>query len=342
MTESNPGLGLKKDRTICVAVLGTGNMGMRHLQTLSQFLECRTVAVPKASTRGFAELERLGYDTSENLRGAADKGANLAIIATDTGSHGAHGLEALEYGLDLLMEKPLAADSLEAAHLLDCARERGRGIFVACVLRFSQSLNFFRESLNKVGQLHSVQIQCQSYLPDWRPHRPFLETYSARAVEGGVLLDLVHEVDYAGWLFGWPCSVQARLRNLGRLGIEAEELAELRWETPEGCLVSINLDYITRPPRRQMNAFGERGTIVWDGISRSVSLMKSHCPVETMETSQTREEMFADQSRAFVSSKCGRPDPRLATGEEGYKALAVCDAARRSSLSKGEEMVEYR
>jgi predicted dehydrogenase len=341
MTESKLSLRLEKDKTICVAVLGTGNMGMRHLQTLSQIPGCRTVAVPKRSHR-VAELERSGYDTAENLGKAAQKGAILAIIATDTGSHGADGRETLEHGLDLLIEKPLAADRLEAGHLLDCARKHGRRIFVGCVLRFSQSLNVFRESLVKVGRLHSVQIQCQSYLPDWRTHRHFLETYSARAVEGGVLLDLVHEVDYAGWLFGWPSSVKARLRNLGRLGIAAEELAELRWETPEGCLVSVSLDYLTRPPRRQMRAFGERGTLVWDGISGSVTFMQCNVPAEDTESSQTRDEMFAAQSRAFVTGGCGQHDFRLATGEEGYNALAVCDAARRSSLRKCEEMVKYR
>ncbi len=37
----------------------------------------------------------------------------------------------------------------------------------------------------------------QSWLPDWRPDRDYRESYSARLDEGGVLRDLVHEIDYA-------------------------------------------------------------------------------------------------------------------------------------------------
>ena len=330
-----------KDKSIGVAVVGSGNMGTRHLETLSRIPECQPIAVPKRSER-IAELDRLGYTTAGNLEEATQKGAELAIIATDTGSHVADAPHAITNGLDLLVEKPLAVDSLEAGHLLDCAHELSSSVFVACVLRFSQSLLDFRESLDKLGRLHTVQIQCQSFLPDWRSHRPYLETYSARPHEGGVLLDLIHEVDYAGWLYGWPSAVQARLKNLGRLGIAEEEMAELRWEAPAGCMVFISLDYLTRPPRRQMRAFGEHGTLVWDGIAQSVTFLQQCSPAQIMEYSQTRDEMFADQTLAFVTAKRCEDDSRLATGEEGYKALAVCDAARRSSQSRSEERVVYR
>jgi predicted dehydrogenase len=202
---------------------------MRHLEVLRGIGEGRPIAVPKRLTR-IGQLEKAGYCTALDLDQAIRKGANLCVIATDTRSHVEDGLAAIEHGLDVLVEKPLATNADGARRLNGGARQAGRSIFTACVLRFSESLNTFRELLDEAGCLHSVRIECQSYLPDWRPGRPYRDSYSARSDEGGVLRDLVHEIDYAGWLYGWPASVQARLRNLGTLGIAAEELAELTWD----------------------------------------------------------------------------------------------------------------
>lgn len=337
-------LGTKAEpcQPVHVAVLGTGSIGMRHLKVLRQMGNVQPIAVPKRRGRERIRfLKEAGYVTALDLEEAVRKGATHCIIATDTGQHVRDGLIALENGLDILSEKPLATSALEASHLTERAKDAGRGVFVGCVLRYSESLNTFRESLEDVGRLHSVRIECQSYLPDWHPQRPYKELYSVRPGEGGVLLDLIHEIDYAGWLFGWPGSVQARVKNLGHLDIPVDEVAELSWETPQGCIVSINLDYLTRPPRRRMRACSEKGTIEWDGIARKVTLMLSGAPTQEFKTNQTRDEMLLEQNCAFVDTINGNCDPRLASSEEGVKALAVCDAARRASDSRREEAVEY-
>ena len=323
-----------------VAVVGTGSIGTRHLNVLQSIENGLPIAVPKRPQR-IEELEQAGFCTARGLEEAIEKGANLCVIATETGSHVADGLAAIDLGLDLLIEKPLAVDT-EGANLLEQrAKGNGRRLFVACVCRFSESLNLFRSHLDDVGKLHSVRIECQSYLPDWQPGRPYLETFRARPHEGGVLLDLTHEIDYAGWIFGWPTSLQARVRNLGVLGINADEAADLSWETASGCAVSIRIDYLTKPSRRRLTAFGERGTIVWDGIEDAVTLDIDGTPTQKKTTKQPRNAMFAAQASAFIDAINGKPDPRLATGWDGVRALAICDAARKASDLRYEAEVFY-
>ena len=323
--------------SVRVAVVGTGSIGTRHLEVLRGISGVKPVAVPKRPLRA-SKLAQEGYAAVSHLDEA---GADLCIIATDTSSHVTDGIAALDLGLDLLVEKPLAVNASEARRLTGHAARTQRQLFVANVLRFSESLNSFRRLLPEIGSVHAVRIEAQSFLPDWRPSRDYLQSYSARPVEGGVLLDLIHEIDYAGWLFGWPDSVQGRLRNLGRLGIAPEEVAELTWETSAGCSVSIRLDYLSKPPHRQVRAYGNRGTLAWDGITGTVTLIVEGAPPKELMSSQARNEMFCAQDHAFVAASRGYSDPRLATGDEGVKALAVCDAARRSSESRREERVEY-
>ena len=332
---------MRVEGSVCVAVMGTGSAGMRHLWVLQKIPEVRPIAVPRRGER-CRELEEVGFVVGRNIKHAAEMGAKFCIVASDTGRHMEDALVALECGLDVLVEKPLAPDAQQARVLSHRVKETNRKLFVGCVMRFSESLNQFRNLLSRVGRLHSVRIECQSYLPDWRPQRPYRDSYSARAEDGGVLRDLIHEVDYAGWLFGWPVAVQATIRNLGRLGIAADEITDLMWEGREGVVVSLTLDYLSRPPRRSMKAMGEWGTLEWDGIEGTVKLALAGGSSEVLRSSQTRDETFLDQANAFINVAKGPRDSRLATGDEGVKALAVCDAARMASASRREETVEYQ
>ena len=321
-----------------IAVFGTGSIGMQHLRALSRVQALRGVAVPVRAERAEA-LAAKGVRTAPDVDAAVRQGAMFAIIATETHRHMEDARAALEREMDVLVEKPLASDAAAARQLSQQADDLRRNLFVGCVLRFSESLNIARALLERVGRLHAVRIECQSYLPRWRPQRPYRQSYSARADEGGVLRDLIHEIDYAGWLFGWPQAVQARVRNLGRLGIAAEEIAELSWET-RGCLISIALDYLTQPPRRRLRASGARGTLEWDGIAQTVTVCEGEA-TQTLNSLQSRDEMFAAQAEAFVRACRGHVDERLATAQDGLKALAVCEAARQAANARREEAVDY-
>ncbi len=326
--------------TLGIAVIGTGSIGMRHLKVLRQLPGIKSIAIPARAGR-VRELTEAGYLAVKDLAEAMETSVAQCIVATDTGRHIRDAQAALENRLDVLVEKPLSTNAKEASLLCKRAAEAGHKIFVGCVLRFSESLNTFRNLQDRIGRLHFVRIECQSYLPEWRPNRSYHDSYSARVEEGGVLRDLIHEIDYAGWLFGWPHAIQARVKNLGRLNIESDEIADLTWETSEGCLIAITLDYLSRPHRRYMRASGEMGTLEWDGINGTVTLTLAGKDNEIFPSGQERDEMFLAQVRAFIEVSRGIYDPRLATGEDGVKALAVCDAARSASENRREETVHY-
>lgn len=323
----------------CVAVLGTGGIGMRHLAILNGINGVRTIAVPKRLGRA-EKLSRQGQESSVSLSEARTMGANMVVVATDTGQHFADGMAAIDSGMDILLEKPLTANAADARSLRDYAAKNDRQLYVACVLRFSESLNMFRDQLARIGRIHSVRIECKSYLPDWRPDRHYLESFRARPGEGGVLLDLIHEIDYAGWLYGWPESLHGSVKNLGQLGIDADEIAEMQWDTTTGHGVSVAVDFLTRPTRRQMNACGELGTVEWDGTTGTVTLQVIGEDTSVSRAEQSADEMLTAQTKAFLETVSGNIDPRLATADDAVRALAICDAVRRSSENGQTEIVK--
>jgi len=323
-----------------VAVVGTGSMGLRHLRALGAAGAVNVIAIPSRLER-LTVLSAAGHATAPSIAEAARRGAAFCIVASDTSRHVQDGLEAVRQGLHVLVEKPLARHAAEAAVLVRAAADAGRGCYVGCTLRFAEALNLFRARLPELGSVHDVRIEAQSYLPAWRPDRNFRVSYSARADEGGVLRDLIHEVDYAGWLFGWPLSVSAKLRNHGHLGIASEEAADLFWDAPFGPTVSIRLDYLTVPTRRRLRASGANGTLEWDAVAGSVAMTSADGTLETTQASQCRDAMVAAQAIAFIAACGGHADDRLATGTDGLRALAVCDAARESSATGRDQLIRH-
>ena len=239
-----------------------------------------------------------------------------------------------------MVEKPIASNSKESLELTQLSSLSGNQLYVACVLRFSKSLLQFRELLSEIGNLHSVLIECRSYLPNWRPNRDYKDSYSAQPSQGGVLLDLVHEIDYATWIFGWPTSLYARVKNLGRLGIPTDEVAELSWESEERYTVSINLDYITQEPIRRIRALGSSGRLDWNGITGQINLSTNQV-VKEFSSDQSISDMFVEQAKSFVSSHSYGTMDNLVIGEVGTKVLNICESARTSSKSNKPELVDY-
>lgn len=331
----------KKEKPSCV-VVGTGSIGQRHLKILQACDAADVFAYPTRPQRR-PELHAAKIKTVENWSQVKELGITHAIIATDTRRHSEDVISAFDAGCHVLVEKPMAENADAAQHICQLAKRSDLNLWVGCCMRFHQGLNIYREQLPHLGKIHSVRIECQSYLPDWRPLRPYQESYSARYDEGGVLRDLIHEIDYAGWLFGWADVVRAKVRETQTLNILAEDAADILWETPSGVIISITLDYLSRPARRQMRAFGECGTLEWDGISGRVILFLEGEPSREINSPQIRDEMYLAQDLAFLeaASATHLPDARLATGMDGIRALAICDAARAASDNKFEVKVDY-
>jgi len=240
-------------------VVGTGSIGQRHLRNLRALGVERLLAVDPAEERRNRIVQELGAEAFDTLDDALARRPQVVLICTPPHLHTPAAQQALTVGAHVFIEKPIAASLDGLDELLAEARRRSRHVCVGYNLRFNPGLRQLKAMLDegRIGRILAIRAEFGQYLPDWRPARAYRDSYSARASEGGVLRDLIHEIDYAGWLFGWPEGVSARLRNLGRLGIEAEELAQLSWELPAGGVVSVTLDYLTRPSRRLMRACGK-------------------------------------------------------------------------------------
>lgn len=320
-----------------IAVLGTGSIGSRHLAVL-RASGATPVAIPVRASRR-PELAAEGFICVESLKAARDEGATAAVIATATGRHVSDVESAIALGLHVIAEKPLAVSFRDAAGLPTQAAQRGVRLFVAYCLRFDEGLQAFRRRLPGIGELHSVRIECRSFLPDWRPGRDYKASYSARAGEGGVIADLSHEIDYAVWLFGGVDEIIGLATNRGWLGVEAEEMAEAIWTTASGAHVSMALDYVSRQPTRVVRASGGGGELVYDFLTGVLTAAGPGADVLEERFERRPGAMYEAQARAIIRAMNGEPPGALASVDEALDVLRVCDAWRLSSVSGRREEV---
>jgi predicted dehydrogenase len=314
-----------------IAVVGTGSIGMRHLRLLREVPEVVPVAVPVRPQR-VAELRALGYEAVPSLEAALAEAPAGVIVATDTGRHAADVERCLQHA-PVLVEKPMTVNAREAAHMVETARARGRGLHVACCLRFDAGLAWTHARREAIGAPVFLDVECLSWLPSWRPSRDHLATYSARPGEGGVLLDLIHEVDSAFWFAGPYRVVTAELDNTGLVGLpkNVEETAVISARHVSGLRSTVRLSFAVRPPVRRLRLWGTAGALLWDGIERRAVRLDSDGVEQESTTWNGPDEMYRAQRDAWLSSLRGEPALRLVPGGDGWQALAACDAARRSA-----------
>lgn len=316
-----------------VLVLGTGSAGVRHLKLLAASGAVRAVAVPVRAARA-EELRREGFEAIDDLARALALGPAGAVIATDSGRH-VEDAEACLAVCPVLVEKPLAVNAELARRAAASAKRAGHAMHVACCLRFDAGLRWVKERVPQLGRIRHADAECLSWLPAWRPGRDMLAGYAARAGEGGVLLDLVHEIDYLSWMLGAPSDVQGSLENRGIVGLPegVEETARLSLRHAGGIVSTLRLSYAVRPPTRRLRLWGEEGQLEWNGVDRHAR----HVDIAGSVIAETRwtgpDEMYRAQADAWLGSLKGRPSPELVGADEGVSAVAVCDAARRASAS---------
>lgn len=256
-----------------------------------------------------------------------------AVVASSSSLHVEAVIPLVQSGVPLYVEKPVVstrAQLEQMKHYLSSAS--APVVLTGCNLRFLPSLRRLRDELARgaIGAPVRASLQAGQWLPDWRPGRDYRLAYSAKAAAGGgVILDLVHELDAARWLFGDFEQVLALGGKHSKLEIDAEDAAcILLGRRGSGPVVAIGLDYVSRQRVRRYEIVGEEGSLVWDLADARLSLVT---PQGTSVLSADAAEFdvgatYLCAMREFLAAaKEGRPaSPDLADG------LAAAELALRA------------
>ncbi|MDI1451412.1 Gfo/Idh/MocA family oxidoreductase [Polyangium sp. 6x1] len=124
--------------TVPVALVGCGAWGENLLRVLCESPRAELVAVAETSAarRELARAKAPSAAIVESLEEAIGLGARAVVIATPPRSHASLVLTALDAGLDVLVEKPLALSAADAERCMLRAASLGRVAMVGHLLRY--------------------------------------------------------------------------------------------------------------------------------------------------------------------------------------------------------------
>jgi spore coat polysaccharide biosynthesis protein SpsF len=253
-------------------VLGCGSIGSRHARNLIALgVEVSVLDIDARAAKRLAASTGATVATRE-----AAPDCELVVVATPTSDHVADLQWALQRGADVFVEKPLAAshEGLARARELAAAHPR-QNIMVGCSLRFSEGFAALSENLAAVGRPVVMLIDYGWWLPSWRPDGDYRRQYSAqRALGGGIVLDAIHEIDYALELAGPAPDVRGRCASTGVLDVDVEDVADISLRHRNGVQSHIHLDYLRRQYSRSCTVIGTEGEITWDVPRAVVELVR--------------------------------------------------------------------
>ena len=289
-----------------VGVIGVGHLGKHHARIYSeldgvQFVGVADALLDRAESVASSYGSR-AYVDYKDLLGQVD----AVSVAVPTQMHASIGIDCLERGLDVLVEKPIAQDGDQARAMIRIAREKGRFLQVGHVERFNPVVEAACEVATR-PQFFEV-------------HR--LNKFSMRSLDVDVVLDLmIHDIDIVLALVDSPVS-EIRAVGIPVLSDKAD-IANVRLEFEDGCVANLTASRVSTDSVRKLRFFQPHDYVSLDYESQTgyvLSLDGGRIREKKLEP-EVREPLKV-QLEAFVCAIRERRPPRI-SGEDALKALDV-------------------
>ncbi len=224
------------------------------------------------------------------------------------------GMDAIDAGANILMEKPIA-DTLEnAERLTNAAKEAKVKLMVGHIERFNPAVMRLKEIIDSGTLGKIVSISTRRVGP-----------YNPRIRDVGVILDIgVHDIDVISYLYGMKVNEVYAIAGADIHSKEDHAAIMLRFDHEFSGLLETN--WLTPHKVRKLTAIGVKGVAYLDYIKQTVELHDGKwirkAKVEEEEPLRKELEYFVD-----VVLNGGEPQP---SGEDGIHALRVAMVAIES------------
>jgi predicted dehydrogenase len=254
-------------------VVGFGSIGQRHVRNLLKFKDIEIIICTKRTRINLKNKNRI--KVFKSLEKSLDEKPDIGFITNETSLHVPTCIKLASRGIDLFIEKPLSNSDKEIKKMLKIVKNKKIVTLIGCNLRFNPFIQKIKEliSTNQIGRIISIQVNCGTFLPDWHPYEDYRFSYAARKeLGGGVILTVIHEIDYLYWFFGDVKEIFSISGKFSDLSLNVEDLSASLLRFKNNIIAELHLDYFQRPDSRSCKIIGTKGVIQWDEESNLVKL----------------------------------------------------------------------
>ena len=295
---------------IAVAVVGAGEFGRNHARVYRELQNIELLGVydrdPAKAQAVAAEFHTRVFGDLNELRDCI----TAASVAVPTEAHAEVGCRLLEMGIDVLVEKPMAIDLLQADALLEAAKKNQRILQVGHVERFNPAVIAVEPIVNRplFFEVHRLGV------------------FTARSLDVDVIYDLmIHDLDILLALVKEPVT------EVKAVGIpvltDKVDIAHARLEFASGAVANVTASRVSTERVRKMRFFQQHEYISLDYARRDALRVGVKKPGPQPEFGFEKlpapavEPLHAELA-AFVESVRSRREPRV-NGAAGRAALEL-------------------
>jgi len=337
------------------ALVGCGRISRKHVRVLQEIEQASLVAVCDIiERRARATAEPLGvpYYTDYHRMLEREK-VDVVNVLTPSGLHGRHVLDILDYGVDIVVEKPMALTLEDADRMIEACDQKGVKLFVVKQNRYNLAVQQLKKALDQgrfgklvLGTVRVRWCRDQAYYDqdDWR---------GTWAMDGGVLTNQAsHHVDLLEWCMGDVESVFAHsATRLVEIEVEDTGVALLRFTN--GALGIIEATTAARPRDLEgsISILGEHGSVEIAGFAvneiRTWNFEPESEEDEVVRTScnQNPPDVYGFGHKLFLEDVIRSIDSNtrgLVDGFEGRKSLELINAIYESVETGREVKLKFR
>jgi len=305
-------------------VIGVGAFGHNHARVYHQLAQqgepVRLVGIVDADlTRADAIAREFGcrpFGSVEQLTTTHSE-VQAASVAVPTVRHLEIGRALMEAGVDVLVEKPLAASRADADELIRLAQSLGRIGQVGHLERFNPAV---RATAPLITQPMFFEV-----------HR--LSIFTPRSLDVDVVLDLmIHDLDV---VLSFVNSPVTEIRAVGLPILSGKtDIANVRLEFESGCVANFTASRVSTERVRKIRFFQPRQYVSLDysrqdvlvfsvgGEGESPGTPSINPQIHVTKPQIAEEEPLQAELRSFLESVRTRSQS-LVTFEDGRRALAL-------------------
>tara|TARA_B100001287_G_scaffold125873_1_gene106082 strand:- start:866 stop:1870 length:1005 start_codon:yes stop_codon:yes gene_type:complete len=306
-----------------VGVIGIGNMGWHHARVLSLLKDADLVGVADPNVnRGKLAIEQFQCDWFADYHDLIPK-VDAICIAVPTLLHHQVGLDCLKAGINVLIEKPIAASEAEAEELIRESNKANCLLQVGHIERFNPA---FRE-LNKIINNEKIVVL------EARRHSPNAD----RANDVSVVMDLmIHDIDLALEL------VNSQIKKISAVGgRNSDGLIDYVNATlvfSNNVIASLTASKMSHKKIRSLSAHCQNGLVETDFLNHTLHIHRKSNESYTAEhgelvyrndgfveeVSTTSIEPLYAELEHFLKCVQGKESPEV-DGEQASRALIIAD-----------------
>ena len=327
------------------ALIGCGRIAPNHIAAAlknADSLEIVAVCdpIPDRMDTVLAPLpeemrEKVAHYTDHREMLATSK-PELVAIATESGKHASLGLECIEAGCHIIIEKPLALSMADGRALIASAAQKGVKLCACHQNRFNKSIQKIRSAVeeNRFGKmLHGAAHVRWNRGQSYYTQAPWRGTW---AQDGGALMNqCIHNIDLLRWMMGNEVTeVMAYTDNLQHPYIEAEDIgmALIKFQNGAYGIFEGTTNIFPHNLEETLYLFGRDGTVKaggksvniieeWDfrdgrGDPATIKMEFGENPANVYGFGHT--PLYADMIDAIQSDRAPYVD-----GESGLRALEL-------------------